>query len=164
MQPPDAEQRPERTAYLPPRAAKARKLILRTQLGLPWLLAATAVAGVILVAGVLLLARGGRPGSPWVAVAAVTAFPPGSLTEVEAPGPHGRVVIVDRRGGDLRAFVGPDAACPAVPDGPGFRRACTGQAWDADGAPRTPRTQALARVATRFARGDLYVNPATAGG
>jgi hypothetical protein len=164
MQPPDAERRPERTAYLPPRAAKARKLILRTQLGLPWMLAATAVAGVILVAGVLLLARGGRPGSPWVAVAAVTAFPAGSLTEVEAPGPAGRVVIVDRRGDDLRAFVGPAAACKVAPDGSGLRRACTGQAWDADGAPRTPRTQALARVPTRFARGDLYVNPNAAVG
>jgi hypothetical protein len=164
MQPPDAQQRPERTAYLPPRAAKARKLILRTQLGLPWLLAATAVAGVILVAGVLLLARGGRPGSPWVAVAAVTAFPPGSLTEVEAPGPAGRVVLVDRRAGDLRAFVGPKAACPLQPDGHGFRRGCTGQAWDADGAPHTPRTQALTRVPTRFARGDLYVDPGAAGG
>jgi hypothetical protein len=164
MQTPDAERRPERTAYLPPRAAKARKLILRTQLGLPWMLAAAAVAGVILVAGVLLLARGGRPGSPWVEVAAVTAFPAGSLTEVEAPGPVGRVVIVDRRGGDLRAFVGPAAACKVAPDGRGLRRACTGQAWDADGAPRTPRTQALARVATRFARGDLYVNPRGAAG
>jgi hypothetical protein len=159
MQTPDAERRPERTAYLPPRAAKARKLILRTQLGLPWLLAATAVAGVILVAGVLLLVRGGRPGSPWVAVAAVTAFPAGSVTEVEAPGAAGHVVVVDRRGGDLRAFVGPEAACPLRPDGPGFRRGCTGQAWDADGAPRTPGTPALARVTTRFARGDLYVDP-----
>src|SRR6266508_1692949 len=37
--------RDQRTAYLPPRAAKARKLILRSQLGVPWLLAATLVAG-----------------------------------------------------------------------------------------------------------------------
>jgi hypothetical protein len=164
MQTPDAEQRPERTAYLPPRAAKARKLILRTQLGLPWLLAATAVAGVILVAGVLLLIRGGRPGTPWVAVAAVTAFAPGTVTEVEVPGPAGRVVIVDRRGGNLRAFVGPGAACPVEPDGAGFGRGCTRQAWDAGGAPRTPGTAALARVPTRFARGDLYVDLGTAGG
>jgi hypothetical protein len=164
MQTPDAEQRPERSAYLPPRAAKARKLILRTQLGLPWLLAATAVAGVILVAGVLLLVRGGRPGSPWVAVAAVTAFPPGTVTEVVAPGSAGRVVIVDRRGGDLRAFLGPGAACPVEPDGPGFGRGCARQAWDADGAPRTPGTPALARVPTRFARGDLYVDLGAAGG
>jgi hypothetical protein len=74
------------------------------------------------------------------------------------------VVVVDRRGGDLRAFVGPAAACKVAPDGPGLRRACTGQAWDADGAPRTPRTQALARVPTRFARGDLYISPVAVGG
>jgi hypothetical protein len=159
MQPPDAERRPQRTAYLPPRAAKARKLILRTQLGLPWMLAASAVAVVILVAGVLLLVRGGRPGHPWVEVAAVTAFPPGTVTEVTSPGDPGRVVVVDRRGGGLRAFVGPGAACPLAPDGTGFRRSCSGQAWDADGAARTPRTPALRRVPTRFARGDLYVDP-----
>jgi hypothetical protein len=158
MQTPDAEPRPERAAYLPPRAARARKLILRTQLGLPWLLAATAVAGVILAAGVLLLVSGGRPGSPWVPVAAVAAFPAGTVTEVAAPGVAGRVVIVDRRGGDLRAFVGPAAPCPAAPDGPGLRRGCTGQAWDADGAPRTAGTQPLTRVPTRFAGGDLYVD------
>src|ERR1041384_6137648 len=40
----------QRTAYLPPRAGKARKLILRTQLGLPWMLAAIAFGVVILVA------------------------------------------------------------------------------------------------------------------
>src|SRR6266542_1537107 len=101
--------RDQRAAYLPPRAAKARKLILRSQLGLPWLLAATLVASLILLAGVLLLARGGRPGGPWVRVDPLATFPPGALAEVPRRGLGGRVVVVDRRDGDLRAFVGPAA-------------------------------------------------------
>jgi hypothetical protein len=150
----------QRAAYLPPRAAKARKLILRSQLGLPWLLAATLVAGVILLAGVLLLARGGRPGSPWVRVNPLATFPTGAVVEVPQRG-LGRqlVVVVDRRDGDLRAFVGPAAACPVAPDGRGFTRPCTRQSWDAGGIPRSPHTPPLTRVPTRLASGDLYVNP-----
>ena len=154
--------RDQRAAYLPPRAAKARKLILRSQLGLPWLLAATLVASVILLAGVLLLARGGRPGGPWVRVDPLATFPPGALAEVPQRGLGGRVVVVDRRDGDLRAFVGPAAACPVSPDGRGFTRPCTRQSWDADGAPRTPHTPHLTRVPTRLASGDLYVDPGAA--
>ncbi|HEX6675259.1 MAG TPA: hypothetical protein VF486_09560 [Actinomycetes bacterium] len=153
--------REQRAAYLPPRAAKARKLILRSQLGLPWLLAATLVASVILLAGVLLLARGGRPGSPWVRVSPLAAFPTGTVAEVPQRG--SRVVVVDRRDGDLRAFAGPAAACPVAADGGGFTRPCTRQSWDADGTPRTPHTPPLTRVPTRLASGDLYVDPAAAG-
>ncbi|HEY2960554.1 MAG TPA: hypothetical protein VGM21_20485 [Actinomycetota bacterium] len=150
--------RGERAAYLPPRAAKARKLILRSQLGLPWLVGATVVAGVILVAGTLLLARGGRPGSPWVRVEPLAALPAGTATEV-APAALGRrtVVVVDRRGG-LRAFVAPAGGCPVIPDGGGFTRPCSRQSWDADGGARTPHTPPLTRVPTRLASGDLYVN------
>jgi hypothetical protein len=155
----------QRAAYLPPRAAKARKLILRTQLGLPWLLAATLVAGVILLAGVLLLARGGRPGSPWVRVDPLAAFPPGAVAEVGQPG-IGRqlVVVVDRRDGDLRAFVGPAGGCRVAGDGRGFARPCARQSWDADGTPRSAHTPPLTRVPTRLASGDLYVDPAAAAG
>ncbi len=155
--------RGERAAYLPPRAAKARKLILRSQLGLPWLLAATLVAGVILVAGVLLLVKGGRPGAPWVRVDQLTAFPPGVLTEIGPARLGGRVVVVDRRDGDLRVFVGPAGACPVAADGRGFTRPCTRQSWSADGTPRTPDTPRLSRVPTRLAGGDLYVDPSAAG-
>ncbi len=155
--------RDQRTAYLPPRAAKARKLILRSQLGVPWLLAATLVAGVILLAGVLLLARGGRPGSPWVRVDPLATFPTGAVAEVPQRGLGRQVVVVDRRDGDLRAFVGPAAACPVAPDGRGFTRPCARQSWDADGTPRTPHTPPLTRVPTRLASGDLYVDPGASG-
>src|SRR5215218_7864277 len=74
-----------RVAYLPPRAARARKLILRSQLGRGWILAAALFGLVILVAGVLFLARQGRPGPPWVRVAPVSALPAGAVTETAGP-------------------------------------------------------------------------------
>ena len=62
-----------RVAYLPPRAARARKLILRSQLGRGWIVASALFGVVILAAGVLFLTRAGHPGPPWVRVAAVSA-------------------------------------------------------------------------------------------
>ena len=53
-----------RVAYLPPRAARARKLILRSQLGRGWIVAAALFGLVILAAGVLFLTRDGHPGAP----------------------------------------------------------------------------------------------------
>jgi hypothetical protein len=148
---------PRRTAYLPPRAAKARKLILRTQLGLPWLLAASAFALVILVAGAVLVLQGGRPGVPWTRVAPLAAVPDGAVTEV--PGPGGRVVVVDRRSGVLRVFLGAPGPCRVAAAGGGFARPCAGQAWDADGTARTASAASLRRVPAQLARGDLYVDP-----
>ena len=148
---------PRRTAYLPPRAAKARKLILRSQLGRGWILASALFGLVILVAGVLFLTGDGHPGPPWVRVAAVSALPAGTVTEVA--GPSGQVVVVDRRDG-LRAFLAPPGPCPVVADGAGFARPCTGQRWDASGAPTGGRSSAALRaVPVAFARGDLYVRP-----
>jgi hypothetical protein len=152
---------PRRVAYLPPRAAKARKLILRSQLGRGWVVASAAFGLVILVAGGLFLARAGRPGAPWVRVAPLAALPAGAVTEV--PGPDGQVVVVDRRGGDLRVFLAPPGPCPVVAAGAGFARPCSGQRWDAEGAPGGQAggqpAQPLRRRPAMFARGDLYVLP-----
>ena len=150
---------PDRTAYLPPRAAKARKLILRRRLGLGWILAAAVFGLVILVAGGLLVARGGRPGPPWARVAPVAALPAGAVTEV--PGPVGRVVV-DRRGGQVRAFLVAPGRCPVEAAGAGFARRCAGERWTAAGAPAAGGEDApppLRRVPASFARGDLYVDP-----
>lgn len=153
----------ERVAYLPPRAARARKLILRSQLGLPWILAAALFGAVILAAGAVFLLKGGRPGAPWVELAPVTRFPDGAVAET--PGPSGQVVVVDRRGGSLRALIVGPGPCPVVgaPDG-GFARPCAGQAWDSAGrvagtpgaASAPPRMRPLP---VQVARGSLYVNP-----
>jgi hypothetical protein len=154
---PDPAGAPRRTAYLPPRAARARKLILRSQLGRGWIVASAAFGLVILVAGGLYLARAGRPGPPWVRVAPLQALPAGAVTEV--PGPGGRVVVVDRRGDEPRAFLTAPGPCRVVAAGSGFARPCTGQRWDAAGAPAGRAGPPLDRRPAVFARGDLYVNP-----
>jgi hypothetical protein len=151
-----------RVAYLPPRAARARKLILRSQLGRGWILASALFGVVILAAGALFLVRAGHPGPPWARVAAVSALPAGTVTEVA--GPAGQVVVVDRRN-DLRAFLAPPGPCPVRSAGDGFARPCTGQRWAASGAPAgEPGTAQNARAALRrvpavVAGGALYVDP-----
>jgi hypothetical protein len=147
----------ERVAWLPPRAAKARKLILRGQLGLPWLLGAVTAALLILVAGGVLLAQGGRPGAPWVPVGPVDRFPSGAV--VQTAGPAGAVLVVDRRGGLVRAFVAGPGRCQVVADGDGFARPCEGRRWDAEGRPSGVSGPALTRVPARVADGALYVDP-----
>jgi hypothetical protein len=153
----------QRTAYLPPRAGKARKLILRTQLGLPWMLAAIAFGVVILVAGTLFLVKGGRPGAPWQRVAPLRAMADGTVSQ--RPLRAGEVVVVDRRGGTLRAFLAPDGPCPVVGSAGGFARPCTRQAWDRSGAPAGGAGAAAPRlrpVPATVAKGELYVNPRAA--
>ncbi len=155
--------RSSRVAYLPPRAGKARKLILRSQLGLPWMLAAILFGLVILVAGTLFLVKGGRPGAPWQRVAPVTRFADGAVSQ--APLRADEVVVVDRRG-TLRTFLAPTGSCPVVGTPTGFARPCAQQAWDQSGEPlgshglRTPPR--LRAVPATVAKGDLYVNPSAA--
>jgi hypothetical protein len=155
----------ERVAYLPPKAGKARKLILRSQLGLPWMLAAVLFGLVILVAGTLLLVKGGRPGAPWQRVAPVARFANGGVTQV--PLRAGQVVVVDRREGTLRAFAVPSGPCPVVGTQIGFARPCVRQAWDRSGEPvrglgAPGATAALRPMPATVAKGDLYVDPRAA--
>jgi len=159
---PAPDQDPPRVAYLPPKAARARKLILRSQLGRGWIVAAALFGVVILAAGVLFLARAGRPGAPWTQVAPVSSLADGAVTEVT--GPAGQVVVVDRRG-PLRAFLAPPGPCPMRAAGGGFARPCAGQRWDASGSPASDLRDGqeapppLRQVPAAVAGGDLYVDP-----
>jgi hypothetical protein len=151
-----------RVAYLPPRAARARKLILRSQLSRGWIVASALFGIVILVAGVLFLASEGRPGPPWVRIAPLSALPAGAVTQVPGPPGSGRVVVVDRRGGDLRAFLAPPGPCPVVAAGTGFARPCTGHRWDVGGSVAGNLRDGqppLRQVPASVAGGDLYVDP-----
>jgi hypothetical protein len=151
-----------RVAYLPAKAARARKLILRSQLGRGWIVAAALFGVVILAAGALFLARAGRPGAPWTRVAPVSSMADGAVTEVA--GAAGQVVVVDRRG-TLRAFLAPPGPCPVRAAGSGFARPCAGQRWDASGSPASELRDGqeapppLRQVPAAVAGGDLYVDP-----
>jgi len=151
----------ERIAYLPSRAAGARKLVLRSQLGVPWLLAAVLFGLVILVAGVLFLVKAGRPGAPWERVAPVARFADGTVTQ--APYRADEVLVVDRRGGTLRAFLAAPGPCPVVGTPSGFARPCAGQAWGSGGEPAPTARAAsppppLRAVPVTVAKGELYVD------
>ncbi len=140
----------ERYGYLPRRAAQ-RKILIRSQLGLPWLLAALAFAGTILVAGsAYLLMRPGTPGPPYVDHGPLSRYADGAVTSL----PDGSGWL-DRRGG-LSAVAGPVSYCPA--DG-GWVDAA-GTRYDAQGRRAGSGTgSGLARLPIRAAGGRLYVDP-----
>lgn len=101
--------------YLPPRAAKrARKIVLRRQMGLGWPLAALVAGALILVVTVpFVLTFQGPPGEPYTAVGPLGAVDSGGDARVSADGAE---VLIVRAGGALHAFVDvPDgvAYCPA---------------------------------------------------
>ncbi len=165
--PDESQPEPERIAYLPPRAVKARKLILRSQLGVPWIVVAALFGLLILGAGTLFLVRSGHPGAPWTRVAALDALPAGAVTQVPAPAtaPDGTVVVVDRRAGALRTFLVPAGPCPVTGSASGgFARPCLQQTWSAAGIPTpsqgagAPSPQRLTPVPFQLAQGQLYVN------
>ena len=65
----------ERYGYLPRKAA-SRKLVIRAQLGLPWVLAALGAATLVLVAGAaFFLSRPDRPGKPYVDEGRLDSYP-----------------------------------------------------------------------------------------
>lgn len=85
--------------YLPDRAAaRARKIVLRAPLGAQWIAAAVLAGVVVVVAGALLLTRGGAPGEPFVAVAPVERIA-GQLVRDETTG-----AWMVGLGGRVRAF------------------------------------------------------------
>ena len=138
----------ERYGYLPRKAAQ-RKLVIRAQLGLPWVLAAVAFAGVILVGGVaLLLSRPDRPGPPYVDQWPLARYAEGDVTPLtDGSG------WLDRRSG-LVAVAGPVDHCPA--DG-GWVDA-EGQRYDLLGR-SSVGNPGLALLPVRAANGRVYVDP-----
>ena len=95
--------------YLPPKASKrARKIVLREQMGRGWPLAAVLASVLVAVAGGAYLYVAGRaPAAPFVPAGAITAVPAGGAA-VLAPAGGGVDVLVVRAGGPVRAFAAPD--------------------------------------------------------
>lgn len=152
------EEQPEfgPAGYLPRRAAqRARKIVLREQMGLGWVLAAVA-AGIVLVGvGVaLLLTRPSAPGPTFAAVAPLTAIDPAGSEVVRA---DGAAVLVVRAGGGVRAFAAPDADvryCAAS-----RRLEATGRVWNLRGRLVGGDGASLRPLTTRVHEGVVYVDP-----
>ncbi len=141
----------ERFGYLPRKAAK-RKILIRSELGLPWLVTALVFGAAILVAGVAyLLLRPATPGAPFVDQGPLSRYADGEVTAL----PDGSG-WVDRRAG-LVAIGDAVAFCPA--DG-GWTDAETGR-FDAAGQ-RVGGGDGLLLLPVRAASGRLFVDP-TAG-
>jgi hypothetical protein len=140
--------------YLPERAAKrARKIVLRAPLGMQWIVASVVAGIVVVVAGVLLLTRGGAPGPPFVAV--------GPVDEVA-----GQVVFDDELelllvglGGRVRAFDAPEGV--AYCEDSRRLESADGEVWSLTGR-GTGGTGSFPEHPTVTADGVLYVDPSVA--
>ena len=94
--------------YLPEKASKrARKIVLREQMGFGWPLAAVAASLLVLVAGgVYLLTMNRPPAAPFVAMHPLTRVPADGATTVYGEGDAPPTLIV-RAGGPVLAFRAP---------------------------------------------------------
>lgn len=143
--------------YLPPRAARrARKIVLREQMGLHWPIAAV-LAGLLILALTVpfVLAQQGPPGPPAVQVGPLDRIDPAGDGLVEAAD---TTVLVLRADGVLRAFVDPPEGarwCPAS------RRieAPDGRIWTAEGRLIAGQGTSLPTAGITAYDGTLYVDP-----
>lgn len=137
--------------YLPPRAAsRARKIVLRSPLGLQWVVGSLLLGVVVVVAGTLWLTGEDAPTEPWVALGPVEEVESG--TRDEALG----VLLVTN--GRVRAFAeqGTDELryCPEtrqLEDGQGRVWTLTGRG--------TGGADSLEEHPTTLHEGVLYVDP-----
>jgi hypothetical protein len=148
--------------YLPERAAKrSRKIVLREQMGLGWVLAAAAAALLVLLAGaVFLLTRTGPPAGPYRAVTPLADIDAGGAVVV-AVDPLPRGLLVVRAGGPVRTFVAPPggaAYCPAS----GLLEAPSGRSvWNLAGRRVGGIGESLRRVPSVVYDGVVYADPST---
>ncbi len=144
--------------YLPPRAAKrARKIVLREQMGLHWPIAAV-IAGVVILAITIpfVISSQGPPDAPFVEAGPLDAIDPAGdgLVLVDD-----RPVLVVRAGGVLRAFAD-------VPDGARYcdvsRRieAPGPRVWTAEGRLIAGEGESLQPAAIQAYEAVLYVDVA----
>jgi hypothetical protein len=147
--------------YLPPKASKrARKIVLREQMGRGWPLAALLASVLVAMAGVAYLYVASRaPGPPFVAVGAITAVPANGAA-VLSPTADDSAVLVLRAGGPVRAFATPDP----VPQwcATSRRLETATAAWSADGRLVAGTGRSLQPLRSTVHDGVVYVDSSTA--
>lgn len=143
--------------YLPPRAAqRARKIVLREQMGIHWPIAAV-VAGVLIlaVATPFVITSQGPPDAPFVQAGPLSAIDPSGDGVVDV---DGVAVLVVRAGGVLRAFADVQAGvryCSASRriEGPGPR------IWTAEGRLIAGDGESLRQAPIQAYEATLYIDP-----
>ncbi|CAN5242825.1 hypothetical protein BH20ACT8_BH20ACT8_05100 [soil metagenome] len=160
---PDGRRSPEfgPGGYLPQRAARrARKIILREQMGLGWPAAAVGASLLVLLAGLaFLLLRTGPPGSPFAAAGELAAVEAGGVGVVELGDTE---LLVVRSGGGVRVYLAPAEAvdyCQAS----GRLEGADGTVWNLAGRRVGGSGDSLAPVPGQVHRGVLYADPTGAG-
>jgi hypothetical protein len=142
--------------YLPERAAKrARKIVLREQMGIGWPLAAVGAAVLVATVGLTFLLRSGPPDPPFRAIAPLTSVAPSSAELVESDNDE---LLVVRAGGTVRVFSPPADQilwCEAS------RRleSSAGQVWTLDGILVGGSGVSLRTLPSTVYDGRLYVDP-----
>lgn len=148
--------------YLPERAARrARKIVLREQMGVGWPLAAVGAAILVVAVGIAFLLRSGPPAPPFRPAGPLARLAPSSAQVVPLEGPQGDVLVV-RAGGGVRTFApppGPIGWCETSrrlesPDG---------QVWTLDGLLVGGGGTSLQPLPSTVYDGELYVDPTDPG-
>lgn len=149
--PPDGGPR----GYLPDRAAKrARKIVLREQMGIGWPVAAL-VAGVVLagIALVYLLTRAGPPAPPFVPSVPIERIDPRGAGLVDVDGTK---VLVVRAGGGVRVFLSPGDAVAYCPDS--RRVESSDDVWSLTGRRTGGNGDSLQPLRAQVHEGRLYID------
>lgn len=154
--------------YLPERAAKrARKIVLREQMGLQWPIAAGVAALVVALAGTVYLLTGtDAPGEPYRPLLGIDAVDPRGAEVLAAGEPRAgfpapvRDLAVVRAGGGVRVL---EAPSPDVVYCPASQRleAPTGQVWNPNGRLVGGAGSSLPSVPALVFDGVLYVDETT---
>lgn len=139
--------------YLPERAShRARKIVLRSPMGLQWVVASLVAGVAVLIAGTLFLAsRGSPPQAPFVEVGRLDAI--GNAATVDLAG---EPVLVVTAAGRVRAFA--DAAGVRYCEAGRQLEAADGQVWTLTGR-GTSGIPSLAEHPVVVVDGALYVDP-----
>ena len=145
--------------YLPPKAsARARKIVLREQMGSGWPLAALAASVLVLVAGgVFLFVSLRAPGDPYMPVRPLTEVPANGAAMGATVEPTMQAFLV-RAGGGLKAFHVQDGIrwCPRS-----RRIESDDAAWTIDGQLVYGELTSLQPLRTTVHDGVVYVDFST---
>jgi hypothetical protein len=144
--------------FLPERAARrARKIVLREQMGIGWPLAALGAAVLVATVGITFLLRSDAPDPPFRVATSLAAVAPSSA-ELVTESLSGEELLVVRAGGEVRVFTPPPEGvvwCGST----GRLESAAGEVWTLDGILVGGSGVSLRALPSAVHDGQLYVDP-----